>query len=34
MVARRASTDASPETLQADCLLDWITFSPAEKERS
>lgn len=33
-ITRRAATDASPETLQADCLLDWITFSPAARERS
>lgn len=33
-ITRQTATDASPETLQADCLLDWITFSPAARERS
>jgi hypothetical protein len=33
-ITRRAATDTSRETLQADCLLDWITFSPATKDRS
>lgn len=27
-MVRRVVTDATPETLQADCLLDWITFRP------
>lgn len=29
-MVRRVVTDATPETLQADCLLDWITFRPKE----
>lgn len=29
-MVRRVVTDATPETLQADCLLDWITFRPRE----
>lgn len=27
-IARRMPADASAEALQADCLLDWITFRP------
>jgi hypothetical protein len=33
-MARRTNTDPMPETLQADCLLDWITFRPRDDPSS
>jgi hypothetical protein len=33
-IARRVVTETAPEALQADCVLDWITFRPLPGERS